>query len=161
MSKKPLPIVLPAILEQALKEECRNTRIPEYRTILLILTEHFRDYSIYHLGEPAYKQLVKKYSKTIDQDTKERYERLGLPPPNQQNQKQEQGEPYEINIDSLIPKPQKKPKPNIVVRILKKFGWIVEEEPEKELENPEEPEEDLDEQMEEDLSLLGEPDEEW
>ncbi|MCD6241399.1 hypothetical protein J7K27_07805 [Candidatus Bathyarchaeota archaeon] len=60
-----------------------------------------------------------------------------------------------------MPKPQKKPKPNIVVRILKKFGWIVEEEPEKELENPEEPEEDLDEQMEEDLGLLGEPDIEW
>ena len=50
-----------------------------------------------------------------------------------------------------MPKPQKKPKPNIVVRILKKFGLIVEEEPE----------EDLDEQMEEDLGLLGEPDIEW
>jgi len=74
---------------------------------------------------------------------------------------QQQGKPYEISIDSLIPKPKPKPKPNIVVRILKKFGWIVEEEPEKELENPEEPEEDLDEQLEEDLGLLGEPDIEW
>ena len=74
---------------------------------------------------------------------------------------QQQGKPYEIDIDSLIPKPKTKPKPNIVVRILKKFGWIVEEEPERELENPEEPEKDLDEQMEEDIAFLGEPDEEW
>ncbi|RLI73034.1 hypothetical protein DRO91_03860 [Candidatus Heimdallarchaeota archaeon] len=43
---------------------------------------------------------------------------------------QQVGKPYEINLDSLMPKPQRKPKPNIVVRILQKFGWIVEEEPE-------------------------------
>ena len=91
MGKKPLPIVLPAILEQALKEECRNTRIPEYRTILLILTEYFRNYIIANLGLPAYNKMIEQYSKTIDEEVTEMYQQIGLNPP-ANNNKQENKE---------------------------------------------------------------------
>ena len=95
-SRKPYTIYLPTILEQALKQHCQNTRQRPLRAILLILTEYFRNYIIYHLGEPAYKDLIKKYSKTIDQDIEQAYKEIGLDPPNNQegqDQNQKQGEP--------------------------------------------------------------------
>ena len=88
-NRRPYTIYLPAILDQALKQHCQHTRQRPIRTILLILTEYFRDFIIANLGLPAYKELVKKYSKTIDHDYEQAFKEIGLEPPNKQ---EEQGE---------------------------------------------------------------------